>query len=838
MAFYDFAEAEGTLVRDTSHAGGPLDLVIERPERVRWSDSGLRVEGPAVIASSGPATKVIDAVKQSGALTLEAWLTPANTTQGGPARIVSLSKDPSQRNATLGQEKDAFDVRLRAETTDRNGNPSTRSRGQVAVPQLTHVVFTRDATGATAVFVDGDEAGRGMVAGSLANWDRSHRLSLANEVTGDRPFLGELHLVAVYGRALSAAEVQQNLQAGSRASQPPPTPAERNAIAFEEQIAPLFAKHCIECHDPAIREGGLDLSRGTAALLGGDSGRVITPGDPGESLLWASVASDEMPKGRAPLSAAEKKAVGNWIAGGAHWPTEVIDPVIYTHSNHAGEVWVQRLTVEEYVATVRAAVGVDISAEAHALLPPDLRADGFRNTAYNLSVDLKHIEALSQLAEIIVSRMDVLAFASRFSQSRSLSTDDTMREQVGRMGKWLLRGPLDTRDINTYSGIATTVSSAGGDFELAMRLIIEAMLQSPRFVYRIENHRGNGDRRHIDPFELASRLSYILWGGPPDEELLEAAERGELRDPAVVGAQVERMLDAPQARERSLQFVDQWLDLDRLTHLQPDAERFPQWTPTLAADMRAETRHFFEEIVWEEKRPLADLINAPLTFATPTLAEHYGLEVRGEGFHRYELAAESGRRGILTQGSVLTVGGDDASMVARGLFVLHDLLRGTVNAPPPCVNTTPPPTKAGLTQRGIAEVRIANRQCGVCHARFEPLAFGLEKFDGIGGYHEHDDHGNQLRDDGEVLFPGAAEPVAYNSSVALMDLLAASERVQESLTWKVAQFALGRPLVAEDASTLRDVHRIAQEHGGTYTSLMTALVLSDLVQTTATEKAE
>jgi hypothetical protein len=177
-------------------------------------------------------------------------------------------------------------------------------------------------------------------------------------------------------------------------------------------------------------------------------------------------------------------------------------------------------------------------------------------------------------------------------------------------------------------------------------------------------------------------------------------------------------------------------------------------------------------------------------------------------------------------------------MVSRGLFVLHDLLRGTVNAPPPCVNTTPPATKAGLTQRGIAEQRIANQQCGVCHARFEPLAFGLEKFDGIGGFHSQDEHGNPLRDDGEVLFPGEAEPVAYESSVELMDLLAASERVKESLTWKVAQFALGRPLVAEDAAKLKEVHLVSQEGGGTYPSLMAAIVLSDLVQKTATEKAE
>jgi hypothetical protein len=167
--------------------------------------------------------------------------------------------------------------------------------------------------------------------------------------------------------------------------------------------------------------------------------------------------------------------------------------------------------------------------------------------------------------------------------------------------------------------------------------------------------------------------------------------------------------------------------------------------------------------------------------------------------------------------------------------VLHELLRGTINAPPPCVNTPPPPTKAGLTQRGIAEARIADEKCGVCHGRFEPLAFGLEKFDGVGAFHERDRHGNPLRDDGEVLFPGDAQPVKYASSKELMDLLAGSPRVRQSLTWKVAQFAVGRPLGAADAATLADVDKAAQEEGGTYPALIRAIVLSDLVRMTGTE---
>jgi hypothetical protein len=413
-----------------------------------------------------------------------------------------------------------------------------------------------------------------------------------------------------------------------------------------------------------------------------------------------------------------------------------------------------------------------------------------------------------------------------------------MREFVAALGKWLLRGPLNESEVNLYRGIASTVSSAGGDFDDAVRFIIEAMLQSPRFVYRIEEQRGDGGPRPADPYELASRMSYILWGAPPDEELFGAAERGELADRAQVEKQVQRMLQDPRAVERSLQFESEWLNLGRLANLRPDSEKFPNWNAQLAADMRAETLAYFREVVWTQNRPMTDLLNAQVTFATPHLAEHYGLAPAGDGLSRYDLSQVPGRGGLLTQGSVLTIGGDEASMVTRGLFVLHELLRGTINAPPPCVNTTPPPTKAGLTQRGIAEARIADEKCGVCHGRFDALAFGLEKFDGVGAFHERDRHGNPLRDDGEVLFPGEPQPVKYASSAELMDQLAASPRVRQTLTWKVAQFAVGRPLGAADAATLDAIDKAAAAEGGTYAALIRAIVLSDLVLLRGTERDE
>jgi hypothetical protein len=841
---------------------------------------------------------------------------------------------------------------------------------------------------------------------------------------------------------------------------------------FDAHIAPLLARHCLECHDSTSKKGRLDLSRKEAALADRRGGKTIVPGNAAESLLWQSVESDEMPEDRPPLSPEEKELLREWINAGAIWSAEEIDPLALTRDRRAAMNWVLRLTVPEYIETVRSAVGVNIEEDALRILPKDLRADGFGNTGYNLQADLEHVEAYAKLAEMIVERMDVPAFAAEHVSCDKHSpcqefAESCMRQVVSGIGKWLFRGPLEEHEITAFLAVPDVVAAEGGDYAEAVGYIIEGMLQSPRFLYRIETQRGDGTVRRVNDYELASRLSYILWGGPPDKELMRAADAGELADNNGVQEQVQRMLEDPRVIERSARFVYEWLDLDRLGNLRPNPERFPKWDDRLGADMREETLAFFQDVVGEQKRPLADLLNAQITFLTPRLAEHYGLEpkpvekkspeiqladgpkhtangllafyrfhegggnvvrdssgagealhlkiadpgavrwtddglaihsgtliasegpparliegvrdsgemtleawitpanntqagparilslssgsnqrnftlgqigdkyevrfrargtdsnglpgvsspsgsvetrltqvvytrdkegnakiyLNGEeaghiesptdlsnwdrGFHlylgnestqdrpwqgtfhriaiynraltaeevtassprlaRYELSSVPSRGGLLTHGSLLTIGGDEASMVTRGLFVLRDFLFSTVGSAPPGADTTPVPTKPGLTQRAVAEARLADRSCGGCHSRFEPLAFGLEKFDGLGAFHERDEHGNELRDDGEILFPGEEEPRSYSSSSELMDLLAGSERVHKNLTRKLTQFALGRPLVESDARVIDEIHETAQQDGGTYVSLITAIVTSDLVQMTRTE---
>lgn len=845
---YEFNEEQGADVKDTAQAGAPIDLKVPDETRIRRSQGTLILTGPTTIRSSSSASRFTNAVRRSGECSVELWIDPSKPDQEGPARILTISKSSTERNLTIGQEKDTVDVRCRTTQTSPNGLPSLAGPKKSLPMELSHVVYTRDRSGRARIYINGDQVTDKRIEGSTQNWVGAHELALGNELNGSRPWVGTYHLVALYHRSLNPNEIRRHHALGPNAPTAPFEPDETAALdptakLFNESIAPILAKHCLECHDASNRKGRLNLAHRDAAMKGGSEGPSIIPGKADESLLWELVRFDDMPEDRSPLSDEEKALLKQWIDGGASWPTEQVDPLAHKRDRRAGELWIRRLTLPEYVATVKAAVDVDITADALRVLPEDLRADGFSNTAYNLGVDFEHVEAYAELASIIVENMDIPSFTKRFAQ-RLRFTDKEMGKFIEQAGKWLLRGPLSDQEVIAYRGISTAVASAGGSQDEAVRYMIEAMLQSPRFIYQVETQRGDGRTWPLSEYELASRMSYILWGASPDRELMRAADAGDLYDSKLVEAQIDRMLDDPRAMVQSERFYADWLHLDRLANMQPNKERFPNWDPSLAEDMKAESLAFFRDLVWEQNRPLKDLLNAQFTYVTPKLAAHYNLDLKDEtlnksgGLQRVSLDSDTARGGLLTQGSVLTIGGDDASMVTRGLFVLHDLLRSGVNDPPPGVDTNPVATEPGLTQRAIAEKRVADRSCGGCHSKFEPLAYGLERFDGLGSFLDKDEHGNTLREDGEILFPGEADPIAYETSSELMDILAESDRVEENFTWKVIQFALGRPLIHADSESVGKIHALAQKGGGTYKSLIKAIVLSDLVRSIRTEPNE
>ena len=827
VVLYDFEESRGAKILDRSGVKPSIDLVISDLKAVKRGSEGLRIVKPTIIKSEKPPSRLTGAIKRSGEVSISAWVTPANLKQAGPARMVTLSRDSSNRNVTLGQDAGKYDARFRTTKTGTNGVPSLASPNNSVREELTHVVYTREKDGKARLFIGGRKVSEGTVSGGAGNWDGKYLFALGNELSSDRPWLGVFRKVAIYDRALSAVEVDALFQAGEK-PKPKATPAElakkRSQELFVSHIEPIFSRHCLECHDASTAEGDLDLSQRTTAFADAE---IISAGHLKKSVLWESVESDEMPEKRDPLSAEEKKYLREWIETGAVWTSESLDPSAHTLSSKV-QRYPRRLTRSEYIETVRVATGVDISKEAMEMLPPDLRADGFTNTAYNLGVDFKHVEAHARLAEVVAGRMDIAAFAKKFSRNRSL-TQKPIRALIESMGHWVMRGPLTSQEVDLYQGVSTTVAATGEGFDVAVSYILQAMLQSPKFHYRIE------PEGRVGPYEIASRLSYLVWGGPPDQELLEAAKNNQLYDAGQIKKQVERMLRDPRAVTQSQAFIAEWLHLERLDHLNPGRERYPDWNPKLAHDMRRETDAFVEHVLWKEKRSLSDLLNAQVTFVTPRLAKHYGLSIPdGVGIEadqliEYGLRKVPSRGGLLTQGSLLTMGGDDASMVTRGLFVLHDLLRGSVKDPPPGTDTTPVPSAPGRSQRHVAEKRMKAESCGGCHAKFEPLAFALERYDGTGRYSVIDGFKNDLRQDGEVFIPGAKKTVKYDTAPQLFDLLAASPRVKENLTWKLAQFALGRPIASVDRPHLHSVHLESTKRGHTYQNVITALATSPLI---------
>jgi hypothetical protein len=220
-ALYTFKEGRGAVVRDVSRAGAPIDLKIENETAVRWSPKGLSLVAPTLVASTAAATRITQACKASNEVTLEAWFRPATVTPASKdGRILTLSADFMDQDFMLGQDElkgpaKSYFVRLRTTMTDRVGKPALPTPDGTATVKLTHVVYTRAASGAAALYVDGVEVARATVAGNLSTWNEGYRLGLGNEFSNDRPWLGELHLAAVYSRALSAEDVRQNQRAGA-----------------------------------------------------------------------------------------------------------------------------------------------------------------------------------------------------------------------------------------------------------------------------------------------------------------------------------------------------------------------------------------------------------------------------------------------------------------------------------------------------------------------------------------------------------------------------------------------------------------------------------------------
>jgi hypothetical protein len=398
------------------------------------------------------------------------------------------------------------------------------------------------------------------------------------------------------------------------------------------------------------------------------------------------------------------------------------------------------------------------------------------------------------------------------------------RKIISNLAYRAFRGPVNQQRVDELVAISRGAKKRGGSIEEGISLALATILASPSFLFRVDGGVSSVQTpQPASQYALASRLSYFLWSSMPDDELLRAAERGNLNQPDVLRMQVRRMLANPKAQALAQNFAGQWLEIRRLESAQPDREHFPDFDEYLRASMIQETELFFQHVM-QEDRSVLDFINGPYSFLNERLARHYGIGgVTGTDFRKVDLT-DTGRSGILTQASVLAVSsyGNRTSVVLRGKWILDNIL----NAPPP-----PPPANvpsldedavgASASLRQQMEQHRKNVVCASCHARMDPLGFGLENYDAVGAWRQQD--GKFPIDSSGVLPDGRT----FQGADGLKTILAENRDVfAECLAEKMLTYALGRGLSRDDKPAVRQI--VSRMAGGEYrfSSLVEGIVNS------------
>lgn len=478
---------------------------------------------------------------------------------------------------------------------------------------------------------------------------------------------------------------------------------------------------------------------------------------------------------------------------------------------HAG---LRRLSRAEYDASVRDLLGDD-TRPAATRMPEDI-ADPFDNDYPSQVASKPLVEALEALASDVAGRLTadpdrLLAVVGCIPEGPD--DEACLRPFITRLGRRALRRPLREAEVDEFLALAL----AQDDASKAAELVVRALLQDPEFVFRVEIGEPTAEAGvfRLSDYEIATRLSYLLWGTTPDDVLLDAAEAGAL------GASADRrevalaMLEDPRARDRLDAFHAMWLGYVRLPH-----------APSLNEAMHAETRALVEQVVFERQESWLELFRAEETFLDTALAEHYGLPSPGAtpGWVSY---GDTGRQGILSHGSFLSVATSiaDTSPTKRGQFVRRRLLCQEVPPPPPDVNADEPPTSDDSDCKWDAYARHRDRgeTCRGCHELMDPIGFGLENYDHQGRFREHDDGLPGCTIDGD----GRVDGVAFNGPAGLADALVDGDALASCAVEHVYRFAMGREPAPPDEPHLTALRDTFEQHDHRLDHLLVELVSSE-----------
>lgn len=500
-------------------------------------------------------------------------------------------------------------------------------------------------------------------------------------------------------------------------------------------------------------------------------------------------------------------------------PVEVLERV--------GELGMRRLTAAEYSATVRDLLGVDV--DAALLLPEDWRQP-FDNdyTTQNAS------QALIDGAELLAADVAGLALEPGLRDATvgctpAGPTDAAcFQEFLARFGRRALRRPLSEDDLSRYGALISEAEETG-DFYDAVDVAIRALLQHPEFLYRIEVGtplEGVPDVFALNDYEVATRLSYMLWGSTPSDTLLDLAEDDGLSDPEGIRAAAEDMLLDERAKARVGRFHALWLGYETLPH-----------SPDLTTAMQAETQALIDKVIFDDAMPWQELLRSSETYVDTTLAEHYGLPAPATpGWVDY---ADSGRRGLLSHGSFLSAMSkiDDSSPTKRGILVRTRLMCQVIPPPPPTVDVDMVEPEEGTCKEDFyVEQHLNAPGCVSCHALMDPIGLGLENYDHTGAFRtvENDDESCVITGQGELdgsPFSGPAE---------LSELLIDSGSLNRCVAEQLYRFAMGRTELAPVDASFIDfvVEQNGAEGDFDFAALVLAFVSEDAFRYRRNEAAQ
>ncbi len=400
-------------------------------------------------------------------------------------------------------------------------------------------------------------------------------------------------------------------------------------------------------------------------------------------------------------------------------------------------------------------------------------------------------------------------------------------EILSKLVRRAYRRPVSAADIEGPLAFYRDGRAAGG-FDDGIERALAAVLINPEFLFRVEldaEGAAAGEAYRINDLELASRLSFFLWSSLPDDELLDAAERGVLSQPDELERQTRRMLADPRSYNLARNFAGQWLQLRNLASLSPNTRLFPDFDDNLRQAFREETERFFDSVVREDGG-VRDLLSADYTFLNERLAKHYGIpNVYGTRFRRVELDAASRRGGLLRHGSILSITSyaTRTSPVIRGVWVLSNIFGAP---PPPPLPNVPTLEEAAVAADLPMRERLAahrgNPACASCHRTIDPVGFALENFDALGRWRDHEGDTASIDVSGRLPLVGEFDGVDGLEA----GLMSRPDLFAGTITEKLLTFALGRGVEYYDAPAVRRILRAAEADGYRLSSLIVGIVES------------